>query len=170
MGYVLTQILGGYLDQWFGGKWVRVLFLYISYQVIYFFSHKVLGISALGSGLISLIIPAVAKINPGNAWPVFAARLLEGAFQGPLLPVVYSMAAKWVPRTEKSFLIGIISAGGQLGPVTGMLLSGFLTSAFGWEVVFYCLGSAIVVWFAGFVFLVYSTPSDHPRISQVCFN
>ena len=41
-----------------------------------------LGISALGSGLISLVIPAVAKINPGNAWPVFAARLLEGAFQG----------------------------------------------------------------------------------------
>ena len=77
------------------------------------------------------------------------------------------MAAKWVPRTEKSFLIGIISAGGQLGPVTGMLLSGSLTSAFGWEVVFYCLGSAIVVWFACFVFLVYSTPSDHPRISQV---
>ena len=26
MGYVLTQILGGYLDQWFGGKWVRVPF------------------------------------------------------------------------------------------------------------------------------------------------
>ena len=77
------------------------------------------------------------------------------------------MAAKWVPRTEKSFLIGIISAGGQLGPVTGMLLSGSLTSAFGWEVVFYCLGSAILVWFACFVFLVYSTPSDHPRISQV---
>ena len=44
------------------------------------------------------------------------------------------MAGKWVPRTEKSFLIGIISAGGQLGPVTGMLLSGSLTSAFGWEV------------------------------------
>ena len=63
VGYVLTQILGGYLDAWFGGKWV-------------------LGLSALGSGLISLVIPAVAKINPGNAWPVFAARLLEGAFQG----------------------------------------------------------------------------------------
>ena len=66
MGYVLTQILGGYLDAWFGGKWV-------------------LGLSALGSGLISLIIPAVSKIDPGNAWPVFAARLLEGAFQGHYL-------------------------------------------------------------------------------------
>ena len=34
MGYVLTQILGGYLDQWFGGKWVRVTFLCISKLVI----------------------------------------------------------------------------------------------------------------------------------------
>ena len=57
----------------------------------------------------------------------------------------------------------------QLGPVTGMLLSGSLTSAFGWEVVFYVLGSALVVWFACFVFLVYSTPSEHPRISQVAY-
>ena len=128
-----------------------------------------MGISALGSGLISLFIPAVAKIYPGNAWPVFTARLLEGAFQGPLMPAVYSMVAKWVPRTEKSFLFGIISAGSQLGPVMGMLLSDLLTSTFGWEVIFYCLGIAIIVWFAGFVFLVYSTPSDHPRISQVSY-
>ena len=125
-----------------------------------------MGISALGSGLISLFIPVVAKIYQGNAWTVFAARLLEGAFQGPLLPTVYSLAAKWVPRTEKSFLMGIISAGGQLGPVTGMLLSDLLTNAFGWEVVFYCLGFTIVAWFAVFVSLVYGTPSDHPRISQ----
>ena len=128
-----------------------------------------MGISALGSGLISLFIPIIAKIYQGNPWHVFATRLLEGAFQGPLLPTVYSLAAKWVPRTEKSFLMGIISAGGQLGPVTGMLLSDLLTNAFGWEIVFYCLGFAIVFWFAGFVSLVYSTPSDHPRISQVTF-
>ena len=62
VGYVLTQIPGGYLDAYLGGKWV-------------------LGLGALGSGLVSLVIPAVAKINPGNVWPVFAARLLEGAFQ-----------------------------------------------------------------------------------------
>ena len=149
VGYVLTPLLGSYLGAWLGGKWV-------------------LGLSVLGSGLVNLIIPAAAKMSPsGNVWPVFTARLLEGAFQGPLLPAVYSLAAKWVPRTEKGFLIGIISAGGQLGPVMGTLLSGLLTSAFGWEVVFYSFGSAIVLWFACFVFLVYDTPLDHPNISQV---
>ena len=61
----------------------------------------------------SLVIPAVAKINPGNAWPVFFARVIEGAFQGPVLPAIFSMAAKWIPRTEKTALLGIISAGKQ---------------------------------------------------------
>ena len=56
--------------------------------------------------------------------------------------------------------------GGNLGPVTGMLLSGALTSAFGWEIVFYSLGSAVIVWFAFYIFLVYGEPSEHPRISQ----
>ena len=74
-------------------------------------TYQVLGFSALGTGLISLVIPAVAKINPGNAWPVFFARVLEGAFQGPVLPAIFSMAAKWIPRTEKTVLLGIISSG-----------------------------------------------------------
>ena len=32
VGYVLTQILGGYLDAWFGGKWVGVTFADIKIQ------------------------------------------------------------------------------------------------------------------------------------------
>ena len=47
-----------------------------------------------------------------------------------------------------------------------MLLSGALTSAFGWEVVFYTLGSGVIVWFAFYIFLVYGEPAQHPRISQ----
>ena len=95
LGYVMTMVLGSYLDARYGGKWV-------------------LGFSALGTGLISLVIPAVAKINPGNAWPVFFARVVEGAFQGPVLPAIFSMAAKWIPRSEKTALLGVISAGKQL--------------------------------------------------------
>ena len=119
-GYFCTQILGSYLDARYGGKWVGVT-LCKSIRIIWEtnvtpsaltnYTHQVLGFSALGTGLISLVIPAVAKINPGNAWPVFFARVLEGAFQGPVLPAIFSMAAKWIPRTEKTVLLGIISSG-----------------------------------------------------------
>ena len=56
--------------------------------------------------------------------------------------------------------------GGQLGPVGGMFLSGLLTNAFGWEVIFYVLGGLIVVWFVCWTMLGFNDPQSHPRISE----
>jgi hypothetical protein len=47
-----------------------------------------------------------------------------------------------------------------------MLLSGALTSAFGWEVIFYVLGSFLVIWFGVWVLLCHGSPEEHPRISD----
>lgn len=47
-----------------------------------------------------------------------------------------------------------------------MLLSGLLTDAFGWEVIFYVLGTLIVVWFVCWSFLGFKDPESHPRISE----
>ena len=47
-----------------------------------------------------------------------------------------------------------------------MLLSGLLTNAFGWEVIFYVLGTLIVVWFVCWSFLGFKDPESHPRISE----
>ena len=51
--------------------------------------------------------------------------------------------------------------------MTGMLLSGIMVDTFGWEAVFYTTGCLGIVWFVGWVFLVFETPDDHPRISEV---
>ena len=47
-----------------------------------------------------------------------------------------------------------------------MLLSGALTNAFGWEVIFYTLGALFAIWFASWTFLGFSDPQSHPRISE----
>ncbi len=101
---------------------------------------------------------------------MFFCRVVEGAFQGPMLPATYSMMSKWFPKPEKPWLMSVISAGGMIGPVGGMLLSGALTSSFGWEVIFYVLGVVVVIWFGAWTFLCYSEPSQHPRISRVINN
>ena len=92
IGYVFTQLLGGYLSERFGGKWV-------------------LGISTFVCGVLSMLIPIMAKIGGDNPLPVFAVRVLQGLFQGPALPATYAMAAKWLPRPEKTRLMAVISAG-----------------------------------------------------------
>ena len=60
-----------------------------------------------------------------------------------------------------------INSGGNLGLVCGNFLSGALTSAYGWEIVFYVLGLLLVIWFCFWSFLCYNEPSAHPRISKV---
>ena len=92
IGYIFTQLLGGYLSERFGGKWV-------------------LGVSTFGCGVLSMLIPVMAKVGGDNPLPVFTVRVLQGLFQGPALPATYAMAAKWLPRNEKTRLMAVISAG-----------------------------------------------------------
>ena len=54
-----------------------------------------------------------------------------------------------------------------MGRFLGLVLGGVVTSEFGWEVPFYAHASAATVWFLFYIFLVYSSPDDHPRISEV---
>ena len=91
-GYVTTQILGGYLAQIYGGKWV-------------------VGLSNLGCGLVSAALPGIARVDPGSAWPMFFARVMEGALQAPIWPGTYSLVGKWIPATEKPSLMAVISSG-----------------------------------------------------------
>ena len=50
--------------------------------------------------------------------------------------------------------------------MVGFALSGILADAFGWEWVFYFFAIASMIFCILWVFLVFSTPNDHPRISE----
>ena len=70
-----------------------------------------LGVSTFGCGVLSMLIPVMAKVGGDNPLPVFTVRVLQGLFQGPALPATYAMAAKWLPRNEKTRFMAVISAG-----------------------------------------------------------
>lgn len=55
-GYMLTQILGGWLTTYFGGKWV-------------------FGVGVFVTVLLTVITPLVARIS---VWLFIAVRVLEG--------------------------------------------------------------------------------------------
>lgn len=56
-------------------------------------------------------------------------------------------------------------AGCNAGPLVGMALTGVLVQASGWPVAFYFFGGLSVLWFVPWLYYVYSTPDEHPRIS-----
>ncbi|XP_064652754.1 sialin-like isoform X2 [Lineus longissimus] len=146
-GYVVTQIPGGYLSGRFGGK--------------YFF-----GLGVLTTGILTLLTPLAAKTN---VYLFIVLRVLEGIGEGVTYPTMHAMMGKWAPPLERSRLLSVAYAGGQIGTAVSMPITGYLCKygfAGGWPSVFYVFGSFACVWFIFWMLLVYDSPSVHPWISE----
>ena len=92
-GYVSTHIIGSWLSLKFGFK-------------------KVLLVSTLTSGILTLLFPVLVKFN---LYAGVAARILAGAFSGPAVPVSRGSLALWAPREERSRLVALQIIGCPIG-------------------------------------------------------
>ncbi|XP_025832317.1 putative inorganic phosphate cotransporter [Agrilus planipennis] len=146
-GYVLTQIPGGRFAELFGGKLVY-------------------GIGVLLTGIFTILSPIAARTN----FTLFIiVRVLEGMGEGVTFPAMHAMLARWIPPLERSKFAAYVYAGTNFGTVISLPLSGWLCSLEfmgGWPLSFYLFGVLGVIWFIFWVFLVYDTPSSHPRIDR----
>lgn len=62
------------------------------------------------------------------------------------------------------FFIVSCLIGMSLGTVIALPFSGILAQELGWESVFYVQGGLGGIWCVLWIFLVYDSPQDHPRI------
>jgi ACS family sodium-dependent inorganic phosphate cotransporter-like MFS transporter 5 len=145
-GYVLTQVPGGRLAELFGGK------------LIY-------GIGVLMTAVFTLLSPIAARYN----FTLFIiVRVLEGMGEGVTFPSMHAMLARWIPPLEQSKFAAYVYAGANFGTIVSLPVSGWLCSLDfdgGWPLCFYLFGFTGIIWFAFWCFLVYNTPSSHPRIN-----
>ena len=144
--YIFTQVLGGWLATNFGGKWV-------------------FGIGVLGTAVLTIITPYVAREYP--LWVFILVRILEGVGEGVTFPAMHGVWARWAPPMERSKLATMSYSGAYVGTIISMPLSGWLcASEYGWPSVFYLCGGFGVFWFVLWICLVHSDPSTHPRMSK----
>ncbi|CAK1547117.1 unnamed protein product [Leptosia nina] len=145
-GYCITQVPGGYLAQKYGGKWT-------------------LGIGLLSTALFTLLTPIV--VTTGGATWLFILRVLQGMGEGPTMPALMVVLAKWVPPHERSIQGALVFGGAQIGNIFGSFMSGFLMAGNGhWANVFYFFGCFGILWFLLWSILCYSSPDTHPFISD----
>ncbi|XP_036331722.1 putative inorganic phosphate cotransporter isoform X2 [Rhagoletis pomonella] len=142
-GYVLAQIPAGLLAKRFGGK-------------------IVLGVATLLASVITMLHPWAAS---GGSWQIVCTlRVLIGLTQGVLYPAVHTLLAKWVPRTERSFMATTVYSGAQLGTVIILGSSGAIfDSSMGWPGIFYISGAIALAW--SLLFLYFG--ADDPQKSKV---
>ncbi|CAG7835921.1 unnamed protein product [Allacma fusca] len=145
-GYVVTQIPGGMISERIGGKWP-------------------FGIGMFITALFSLLTPIAARSGMGA---LIFVRVIQGLGEGVTNPAMHALLARWAPPLERSKFAAYVYAGAQIGTVLAMPISGILISSNlfgGWPSVFYVFGGMGIVWFILWTYLVYDSPSLHPRIN-----
>jgi len=145
-GYIFTQLPGGWLATYLGGKWV-------------------FGIGILITSLLTIITPFAAR---QSVYLLVAVRIVEGIGEGVTFPAAHAILGKWSPIYERSKLATLIYSGSSLGTLIAYPISGILCNSDflgGWPLVFYTFGGLGVIWFLLWVWIVSSTPETHKWIS-----
>lgn len=144
VGYVLTQILGGYLANRFGGKVIMV-------------------IAVVSWSFFTILTPYAATISISA---LITLRVLMGAGEASLSPAVINLFSRWVPEKSKASSLSLYSAAATMGTLVGLLATGYLTQKYGWQASFYIFG--VLGWVLVFIIhrIIKNNPSDHASISQ----
>ncbi|KAG7199009.1 hypothetical protein KM043_013161 [Ampulex compressa] len=141
--YILSQVVGGVLTQYFGTK-------------------TVFGGSQLVTAICSLLMPSAAELHYGA---MITLRSIQGIASGLTWPAMYAIVGHWIPPVERSRFMSSFQ-GFSFGIGLTYPLCGFIIAHFGWRVVFYTTGSIGMIWCLFWYFFAFDTPAVHPRISQ----
>jgi len=144
IGYMATQVLGGFLSDRFGGK-------------------IVLGMGVLLWSAFTLLTPPAAMLG---LTMLLLARIGMGLGEGVAFPSIYTLFARWVPASERTRAIGLNFSGIPLGTVAALLLTPLIVARFGWEWAFYSFGILGFIWYVFWHTRVSRSPETHPTISK----
>lgn len=143
-GYALTQVLGGYLGDRYGGA-------------------KVMLGAGIGWSLLTFYTPEFTRTN---IWALLLSRILLGAFQGLHFPAMSSVIVKYLRQQDRTFFTSVVAA----GPSCGLLLMGSLGSVvmvyYGWPTVFKFTGMLGIAWCFLMVVLISLQPDGSPPLKS----
>jgi EmrB/QacA subfamily drug resistance transporter len=79
---------------------------------------------------------AACALSPSVGW-LIAARVVQGVAAAIVAPASLALIGATYPKAERSRAIGVWAAGSALTTAAGPVLGGWLTEAYGWELVFW---------------------------------
>ena len=120
-GYIMTQILGGYLAQRYGGSLVLLC-------------------AVVGWSLITILTPLAAAYLPA----LYACRWLMGLFEGVSMPAIAHIASASFPDSERSRCLTLVVSGQNMGTVVSVFLAPMV--ARDWEQIYYIFGAVGLGW------------------------
>ena len=120
VGYIVTQLVGGWLAHRFGGR-------------------EVMLVALVAWSVFTVLTPIAAYVS--FAW-LIVFRILLGVGEGPLHPAAYLIIGNWVRESERTTAIAFYGSFGFAGTFAALATTGLIVDAFGWPAVFYIFGVA----------------------------
>lgn len=142
VGYLGTQVLGGWLADRGGGK-------------------AILGYGVLLWSLFTFITPPAAAIS---LTVLLLARIGMGLGEGMAFPAIHNLFAHWVPAQERARSVAFNLSGIPLGTVAALLLVPWIAVRWGWPMTFYAFGFLGLAWYVLWYFLAADKPEAHANI------
>jgi len=142
IGYAITMLPAGLLADRFGGG--IVLVTGTLWWVVFTY------LTPLGSTLGVMML----------------LRILVGIGQGLLVPANFSLAARWVPKSESGKATGFLQIGCPAGIAFAMVLAAWIIQTWGWKSVFYIVSAPGLVWCLLWWWLGSSRPQLDKRINS----
>ncbi|XP_053670033.1 sialin [Anopheles nili] len=90
-------------------------------------------------------------------------RVLQGLVCGLAWPAMHHMAGQWIPPNERSKFVTAY-LGSSVGVALNFPLFGYIISWSSWEYVYHFCGVFGTVWYVAWLYYVYDSPAEHPRI------
>lgn len=142
VGYILTQIPGGFLADKYGGK-------------------KILTAGSLGWTFFTFVTPFA---NTPSL--MYMVRALLGVGEGVCFPAETSILSRWLPRTVRARIAGLNLSGIAAGPLIATPLTVWIMAMFGWKAVFYTYAAVSLLWTVVWVLYSKDNPAQHKGVSD----
>ncbi|AOK06670.1 DHA2 family efflux MFS transporter permease subunit [Burkholderia sp. AU19243] len=89
-----------------------------------------------------------------NLLVLLAARVLQGAVAGPLIPLSQAILLGSYPKEKSSTALALWSMTATVGPIAGPALGGWITDSYSWSWIFY-INIPVGLFAAGITWMIY---------------
>src|SRR5450830_1276591 len=100
---------------------------------------------------------------------LLAARILQGAVAGPLIPLSQSILLSSYPKAKSSLALSLWAMTATVGPIAGPALGGWMTDSYSWSWIFY-INIPVGIFAAAVTWAIYrdrETPTRNIPIDKV---
>jgi ACS family sodium-dependent inorganic phosphate cotransporter len=143
IGYMLFMVASGWLAMRFGGR-------------------RVLAIAVAWWSAFTILTPRAASASIAV---LVAVRIALGIGEAAVMPATYELFRRWVPESERSRAVTRFLSGIPFGQIIGFVVTGWLTTRFGWSASFYLFGMIGFIWTAVWLARVSNDPRHDKHIS-----